>query len=153
VSGETLSVAGDTYRLLVTGEQTGGTYAVIDMLVPPGGGPGPHAHPAVQESFFVLGGEIQVMTETQTYIAAEGALVAIPYGGLIHSFKNLSLSTAHLLCVVVPAGLDRMFREIGAPVEPGAFLPQPDFSQSELKRLQGIAEKYGQRLYPPDYLD
>ncbi|MEJ7663753.1 MAG: hypothetical protein WKG07_31590 [Hymenobacter sp.] len=32
---------GDTYRVIASGEQTGGAYAVIDMLVPPGGGPAP----------------------------------------------------------------------------------------------------------------
>ena len=34
-----ISVAGGTYTILVTGEQTGGRYSLIDMLVPPGGGP------------------------------------------------------------------------------------------------------------------
>ena len=34
-----ISVAGGTYTILVSGEQTGGRYSLIDMLVPPGGGP------------------------------------------------------------------------------------------------------------------
>lgn len=29
--GQVLSVVGDTYRLVITGEQTGGAYAAIDM--------------------------------------------------------------------------------------------------------------------------
>jgi hypothetical protein len=33
-----ISVAGGTYTILVTGEQTGGRYCLIDMIVPPGGG-------------------------------------------------------------------------------------------------------------------
>ena len=44
--GQSLSVVGDTYRILMTGKQTGGEFAVIDMLIPPEGGPGPHAHAA-----------------------------------------------------------------------------------------------------------
>src|SRR4030088_2576234 len=36
-----ISVAGGTYTILVTGEQTGGRYCLIDMLVPAGGGPPP----------------------------------------------------------------------------------------------------------------
>src|SRR3984893_9444090 len=39
-----ISVAGGTYTILVSGEQTGGRYSLIDMLVPPGGGPPPHRH-------------------------------------------------------------------------------------------------------------
>jgi hypothetical protein len=39
-----ISVAGGTYTILVSGEQTGGRYSLIDLLVPPGGGPPPHRH-------------------------------------------------------------------------------------------------------------
>jgi hypothetical protein len=46
--GQGLSVAGNTYRVIISGKQTSGSFAVIDMLVPPGGGPGPHAHPGFQ---------------------------------------------------------------------------------------------------------
>ncbi len=33
---------GDSYTVLVTGEQSGGSYFMIDCLVPSGGGPPPH---------------------------------------------------------------------------------------------------------------
>jgi hypothetical protein len=39
-----ISVAGGTYTILVSGEETGGRYCLIDMLVPPGGVPPPHRH-------------------------------------------------------------------------------------------------------------
>jgi len=150
--GPILSVVGDTYRLVVTGEQTGGAYAVIDMLIPPQGGPGPHAHADFQEAFYVMEGEIEVRTEAQTYTARKGAFVNIPLGGLVHDFKNQTDTMAHLLCVLTPAGMEGMFQEIGRPVAPGAFLPPPEMNPEEQKRLQGIAEKYGQKLFPPDYL-
>ena len=150
--GQSLSVVGDTYRLIVTGEQTGGAYAVVDMLIPPQGGPGPHAHAGFQEAFYVIEGEIEVKTESRTYTARKGAFVNIPLGGLVHDFKNESDTTAHLLCVLTPAGMEGMFQEIGRPVAPGVFLPPPEMTPEEQKRLQGIAEKYGQKLFPPDYL-
>ena len=152
-AGPTLSVVGDTYRLLTTGEQTGGAYAVIDMLIPPQGGPGPHAHAAIEENFYVLEGEIVVRSETQTYTARQGAFVQIPRGGAIHSFKNESATPAHLLCLVVPAGLEAFFREIGQPVAPGTFLPPPTLTTEAQQQLQKTAEKYGQELFAPDYLD
>lgn len=151
-SGQTLSVVGDTYRLVVTGEQTGGAYATIDMLVPPQGGPGPHAHAAMQESFYVLEGEVVFRTETQTYTARQGAFVHIPLGGAVHSFKNEADKPARLLCTVVPAGLEQMFQEIGRPVAPGEFLPPPPMGPAELQKLEAAAKKYGQELFPPDYL-
>ncbi|GAB3507948.1 hypothetical protein GCM10027341_43230 [Spirosoma knui] len=150
--GTYVSVVGDTYRLVITGEQTKGAYAVIDMLVPPGGGPGPHAHPHFQESFYVLNGEIEVKTESETYIARKGSFLNIPIGGVVHSFKNKSDQIAHLWCTVVPAGLDDFFKEIGQPVAAGAFLPPPAMGHDEIERLQAIAQKYGQQVFPPDYL-
>jgi len=151
--GEYLSVVGDAYRVLVSGKQTNGTFAVIDMLIPPGGGPGPHAHAAFQESFYVIDGEIEVKTKGHSYTAKKGAFVSIPVGGMVHCFKNESKEMAHILCTVVPSGLEEFFEEIGIPVAPGTFLPPPQLDEESLKKLLAIAEKYGQKLFPPDYLD
>lgn len=150
--GQSLSVVGDTYRILISGEQTGGNYAVIDMLVPPGGGPGPHAHKDMQEMFYVVDGEIDFKKEDGIYTAKKGAFVNIPLGGAVHSFKNTTDKVTHLLCTVVPAGLDSFFKEIGKPVETGEFLATQPPTQEELNKLQRLAEKYGQKLYPPDFL-
>jgi quercetin dioxygenase-like cupin family protein len=151
--GEYLSVVGDAYRILVSGKQTNGAFAVIDMLIPPGGGPGPHAHAAFQESFYVVDGEIEVKTKGHSYTAKKGAFVSIPVGGMVHCFKNESKEMAHILCTVVPSGLEEFFEEIGVPVAPGTFLPPPQLDEESLKKLLALAEKYGQKLFPSDYLD
>lgn len=54
-----ISVVGNTYRIIISGKETMGEYAIIDMIVPPGGGPPPHAHPSFHESFYVVEGEIE----------------------------------------------------------------------------------------------
>ena len=149
--GQGLSVVGNTYRIIISGKQTGGQFAIIEMLLPPGGGPGPHAHPNFQESFYVVEGEIDFKSELGNYTAKNGSFVSIPLGGLVHSFKNTTNSTANLLCTVVPAGLEEFFQEIGTPVQLGTFIPAPDLNLEEKQTLLTIAEKYGQKLYPPDY--
>ena len=148
-----LSVVGDSYRVVISGKETEGAYAVIDMLVPPGGGPGPHAHAKFQESFHVLEGEVEIKTEAGTYVASKGAFVNIPLGGLVHCFKNETEDLAHLWCVVVPAGLEQFFEEIAQPSPFGTFTEPPPMTPEAQKKLQEIAEKYGQKLYPPDYFD
>jgi hypothetical protein len=40
--------------------------------------------------------------------------------------------------------MDKMFEEIGKPVAADTFLPPPQMTPEELKRLQSVAEKYGQ---------
>ena len=151
--GQTVSVVGDTYRILTTGKETGGTYAVMDFMIPPGGGPGPHAHAGIQESFYIVDGEIEVKSEAGTYIAKKGAFVTIPKGGIVHQFKNKTDKPAHMLCMVVPAGLEDFFLEIGKPVAIGDSLPPPEMTPEYVNKLRQSAESHGQEVFPPDYFD
>ena len=151
--GQNISVVGDTYRILATGKQTGNAFAAIDMLIPPGGGPGPHAHPDFEETFYVVDGEVEVKSEAGTYIAKKGSYVVVPKGGVVHCFKNKTDEVAHLLCTVVPSGLEEMFLEIGYPVAAGEILAPPPMDPEALKKLIPVLEKYGQQVFPPDYLD
>ena len=151
--GLDLAVAGSNYRLLITGKETENAFAVIDMLIPPGEGPMPHAHATFQESFYVIEGEIVVRSETQTYTAKKGAFVSIPKGGAIHSFKNETTVNAHILCIVVEAGLEEFFKEAGQPVAYGEFLPAPVMDPETAEKMKGIAIKYKQEIFPPDYFE
>ncbi len=151
--GKTLSVVGDTYRILISGESNKGSLAAIDMLIPPGGGPGPHAHADFYETFYIIEGELVVRSEGQEpYTAKKEAFVEIPTGGVVHNFKNESDKVAHIILYVTPAGLEDFFKEVGRPVKWGEFLPPPEMTPEKEKELKEIAEKHGQKLYPPDYL-
>jgi quercetin dioxygenase-like cupin family protein len=151
--GESVAVVGDTYRILVSGKDTAGAFATIDMLIPPGGGPGPHAHADFEESFYVIDGEIEVKSEFGNFLAVKGSFISIPKGGVVHCFKNKSQQLAHLLCTVVPAGLETLFEEIGQPVATGHFLPPPSLDEAAVRKLMAVAEKHGQQVFPPNYLD
>lgn len=151
--GPSISVVGDTYRIVIGSEQTNGAYALIDMLIPPEGGPPPHSHATFQEAFYIIDGEIEVITKEKKYSATKGSYVNIPFNGPVHKFTNRTDKTAHILCLTTPAGMEKMFDEIGKPVAAGTFLPLPQMTPEEKKQFQSIAEKYGQKLYPSDYLD
>jgi quercetin dioxygenase-like cupin family protein len=151
--GPSLSMLGDTYRILIGSEQTSGAYALVDMLIPLKGGPPPHSHADFQEAFYILDGEIEVITKERKFTATYGSYVNIPFNGPVHKFTNKTDKTAHILCLITPAGMEKMFEEIGKPIDPGTFLPRPKMTPEEQKQVQSIAERYGQTLYPPDYLD
>ena len=151
--GENISVVGDTYRIVIGSERTDNKYALIDMLIPKDGGPGPHSHTGVQEAFYIIEGEIEVTTKEGTYTAWQGDYVNIPFEGPVHKFTNKKDKTAHILCIVTPAGMEKMFEEIGQPIAAGTFLPKPEMTPDMQKKFTAIGEKYGQKLYPPDYLD
>ena len=61
----------DTYTILVSGNDTAGAYTLIDMHVPPGGGPPPHRHDS-EEMFSVLHGEVEVTFRGETMTARSG---------------------------------------------------------------------------------
>jgi quercetin dioxygenase-like cupin family protein len=151
-AADALSIAGGTYRVLLSSAESGGTGAIIEMLIPSGSGPGPHAHAGLQELFCVVAGEIVVKTPTQTYTAKQGAFVSIPTGGVVHKFTNEAAVMAQLLCIVVPAGLDHFFKEIGIPITVGTFLPPALMTPAARQHLSAIAAIYGQQLFPPDHL-
>ncbi|SHN20078.1 cupin domain-containing protein [Chitinophaga sp. CF418] len=151
--GEHFGVAGGNYRVVISGAQTGGIYAVIEMTVPPGGGPPPHEHPFTREMFYVLEGELEFQTQPGKVILGKGGFIDIPLNGPIHCFRNVSGNMARLLCTVIPAGLENVFREIGIPVAPGEFLPRPELTAEREAFLGMVDQKYGQTTYAPDYFE
>ena len=147
-------MVGDTYRILITGKQTDGAFSTMEFNIPPNGGPGPHSHADFHESFYVVEGEVEVNFEAASYTAKNGSFVTIRKGGIIHNFKNKTNQNAVLLCTVVPAGFEDFFIEIGKPVAISEFLLPPPMDDPEaVKKLEKIARTYGQKVYPPDYLD
>jgi len=147
--GQKLKIAGGNYRIIISGKQTNGEYAVIEMSVPPGAGPNPHSHADFAETFYVLEGEISFKSELGNYIATKNSFVNIPKGGIVHGFKNLSDKPAKLLCTVTPAGLDDLFEEMANYLENSA-----SNSEKETKeKISSLFEKYGQKMYPGDFLN
>lgn len=151
--GEHFGVMGDNYRIVVSGKDTDGQYAIVDMIVPPGGGPTPHSHPDIHEAFFMIEGELLYKTEAGHVTVKAGGYVDVPKGGAVHCFKNVSEKNARVLCTITPAGLEDFFKEFGEPVAAGEFLPVPDFTSEFVDKLNKLNEKYGQISFAPDYLD
>jgi quercetin dioxygenase-like cupin family protein len=109
-----LGLVGDTYTILLSGEDTAGKYTLIDMHVPPGGGPPPHRHD-FEEMFTVLDGEVELTFRDESLVAKAGETVNVP-ANAPHSFRNASGSAARLLCLCAPAGQEEFFQAVGTPV-------------------------------------
>jgi quercetin dioxygenase-like cupin family protein len=118
-----LSIAGGTNTILVSGAQTAGRYTLIDMYVPPGGGPPPHRHD-FEEMFTVLEGEIELTFRRERSIARTGETVNVP-ANAPHSFRNIGQHPARLLCMCAPAGQERFFAAVGDPVASRTAPPPP----------------------------
>lgn len=133
-------VVGDALTFLATGDDTGGAYAMMESTLTPGGGPPPHIHRIEEESFYILAGEVTFYVGDTRTVAGPGTFVRVPVG-TTHRFKNETDKTSRMLITLVPAGLDRMFRELGVPLEPGQEPPPP--SPEEIHRLMSRAAEFG----------
>jgi quercetin dioxygenase-like cupin family protein len=138
-----LAVVGDTYTILLSGEQTAGRHALIDMLVPPGGGPPPHRHD-FEETFHVLEGTVTVTVRGGTSVARAGDTVNVP-ANAPHSFSNASTEPLRMLCLVAPAGLEAYFAEFGDRVA-SRTAPAPDLGEDQrrdrMERAIRLAPRY-----------
>jgi quercetin dioxygenase-like cupin family protein len=139
--GRTVAVVGDVYRFLATGEETNGKYALFEAIVSPGGGPPPHVHSREEEGFYVLEGEISFTIDGKRLVATAGMFANMPVG-TPHSFKNESSRPGKMLISVAPAGLEKMFFEVGVPVPPGTTTALPP-TKDEIEKLLAVAPRYG----------
>ncbi len=78
--------------------------------------PPPHIHRERDEAFYILGGTFTFTLGSDEVEAPEGSLVLIPRGTR-HGFSAPTGSRALLL--VVPAGLQGFFAELGAGIAAG----------------------------------
>lgn len=132
-----ISIAGDTYTILLGGKETAGRYCLIDMHVPPGGGPPPHRHD-FEEMFLVTEGELEVTFRGQKSTLRTGQVVNIP-ANAPHSFKNVSARSTRLLCMCTPAGQEEFFLEVGDRVA-DRTAPPPRLSEAEKAERQAKAQ-------------
>src|ERR1700728_2795898 len=109
-----IGLVGDTYTILLSGKETAGQFCLMDMHVPPGGGPPPHRHD-FEETFSVLEGEIEATFRGRKMIVRAGDTTHIP-ANASHQFRNASVEAARLLCICSPAGQEEFFLEVGVPV-------------------------------------
>src|SRR6195256_5548343 len=89
----------------------------------------------------VLEGEITFTIGEKRLVATAGMFANMPVG-TPHSFKNESTKPAKMLISVAPAGLERMFFEVGVPVAQGATTAPPS-TKEEIDRLLTVAPRYG----------
>ena len=145
--GRTIAVVGDVYRFLATGEDTNGKYAMWEAIVPPGGGPPPHVHSREEEGFYILEGEVTFQIDEQRIVAGPGMFANMPVG-TPHSFKNDTDRSAKMLISVAPAGLEKMFFEIGVPLSEGSTTAPPP-TKEEIEKLLAVTPRYGIEIRLP----
>lgn len=142
-----IGLVGDTYTTLLTGKDTAGRFCLIDMHIPPGGGPPPHRHD-FEESFIVVEGEIEATFRGVKSVAAAGETLHVP-ANAPHQFHNKSDRQARLLCICSPAGQEEFFAKVGVPVATRTTAPPKLDEKAEAEfraKAQALAPQYKTEL-------
>ena len=142
--GRLIGLSGDMNRFLLTGADTGGSYAQWEAILPPGGGPPVHVHSREQESLLVLAGDVIARMGDELIVLTEGMSAHLPIG-LAHGFKNESSVVARVLFTAVPAGLENFFFEVGMEIEPGKEITMVP-SEEDRRRMIAKGQEYGIRF-------
>jgi quercetin dioxygenase-like cupin family protein len=142
-----IGLVGDTYTITVTGEQTAGRFCVIDMHIPPAGGPPPHRHD-FEETFILLEGQMEATFRGKKSTVRAGETLNIP-ANAPHQFHNASGEAVRMLCICSPAGQEKFFLEVGVPVATRTT-PPPKLSEDKqaafIEKVKALAPKYRTEL-------
>lgn len=129
---------------LAGGDQTSGTFALVDERAHRGESVPLHRHPGDWESFYVLEGEISFFLEDDPGVrAGAGAFVYIP-GGTIHGFR-IESETARYLILTTPRH-GEFYRAITLPSEEGGGQPTAPIEGEQIGRA---AREYGIEMVGP----
>jgi quercetin dioxygenase-like cupin family protein len=143
--GESVWLVGDLIEVMLSAEDTGGAYSMIEETTPPGGGPPPHLHRDEDEALCVLEGEVEFLLGEDTIPAGAGTCVHVPRGTL-HAFKNVGTSPSRVLAVITPGGFEGFFLEAGEPATEGSSAPE---GEPDVGRIVEIGRRYGLEIPPP----
>jgi quercetin dioxygenase-like cupin family protein len=142
-----IGLVGGTYTITVSGADTNGRFSVIDMQVPPGGGPPPHRHD-FEETFIILEGEIEATFRGRKMSVKAGETINIP-ANAPHRFQNASEFPVRMICICSPAGPEQYFVELGVPVATRAS-PPPKLNEVEqalfIQKVLALSPKYRTEL-------
>lgn len=122
------------------GEETGGAYSLLEVLIT-GEGPPQHIHNAEDEAFYVLEGEVNVLRGEETLHATAGAFVLIPKG-TVHTIWNAGSTPAKTLAIFSPPGLEDYFLETGEE-------DQEPTAEAYIEKAMAVAEKNHMEITGP----
>jgi quercetin dioxygenase-like cupin family protein len=137
---------GGLHTWLATSEETGGAFLLFEFVGEQGKVTPVHIHPASDETFYVLEGEILLDLAGERRSLATGGVVVIPRG-LPHAFMVTS-PQSRLLTLQTPGTDEAFYRLASEPAPPGSVAIPVDFDRVREAAMQtGAIEILG----PPPF--
>jgi mannose-6-phosphate isomerase-like protein (cupin superfamily) len=94
---------GDVASIMLSGEQTGGTLAVVACTQAPDSGPPLHIHSNEDELFLIVEGHYSFFTNERWVEVGAGGAVYLPKG-IAHRYRNIGTTTGRHWVITTPSG-------------------------------------------------
>lgn len=129
-ANETIRIGPLAVRFLVTGENSGGSVATFEVVVPAKqrlAGPA-HSHDHYEETIYGISGVLTWTVNGSKFDVGPGQALCIPRGA-VHRFDNNGETDVRALCVLTPAAIGPAFFRESAEVINAAAGGPPDPSK------------------------
>ena len=155
---EPLWFLGTLVRPRLTGEQTGGRFALWEGVLPRGAAPPLHRHPQ-DETFYVLAGDVTIWVvepeltndrdwvKTRARAGGVGTAAFVP-GGTPHTFRVES-DTARMLFLSTPAGIEDYVRALAEPASWPWLQPPAEGPRVPAERLEAVEREHAVIRHSP----
>ena len=108
--------------ILLSGEDTGGAYCLLDVRVAPGLGVPRHTHTREDEALFVLSGELEATVGDKIFTLRAGETLMAPRN-IPHQLLNSGNVANHYLIIFSPSGFEGFLKATSVPAPDDAVAP------------------------------
>lgn len=137
-------------RIVLSGEETGGSFSMVEERAASGAMTPRHVHSREAETFIVLDGALEGWCEGSSTLVEAGSMIHLP-AGREHAFRIAS-GSARFYTLITPSGFEGFFRDSGVPLDQSFTGPLPvpgPLSLEEVGRLVELVEPYGVEILGP----
>ncbi len=139
-SEEAIRLGPVTVRFLITGENSSGSIAAFEVVVPSAqrlAAPA-HSHDHYEKTIYGVTGMLTWTVDGKQIDVGPGQALCIPRGA-VHRFDNNRKQDATALCVITPAAVGpQYFREAAEVINAAAGGPPDRLKMAEIMRRHGL---------------
>ena len=132
--------------ILLSGEDTGGAYCLLDLRVAPGKGVPRHTHTREDEALFVLSGELEATVGDKIFTLRAGETLIAPRN-IPHQLRNSSNVSNHYLIMFSPSGFEEFLKATSVPAPDNAVAPTEPLLAA-VQNVFELASDYGIQFDP-----
>jgi quercetin 2,3-dioxygenase len=145
--GEHAKVFGDTFSVLLSGDETGGRFGMFVATCPVADVIPAHAHDDTHETFYIVEGKVRVYVQQPdggktSRLLGEGDFGFVP-AGLVHAYR---VEAPARILGAASGGFERFFQQMGTAAD--TIDPQSPPYVPDFPRMRAAAEAHHMRFLP-----